>query len=119
MHPRAPALVACLALAQDECDIAWVTVPVTVDAVSEGRQHVPRQAVHAQEIEVQIGPHPARPNWRVMRVAYALRPDHDARVTAALDTLFGPAPTQASEDQTGRPSPQPPNVASREQGGAR
>ncbi len=55
------------------------------------------QAAHAEkQIEVQIGPHSARPNWRVMRVTYIVGPEHDARVTAALDALFGPPPVQKS-----------------------
>jgi len=82
---------------------------------------VQRKAAPAQqEIEVQIGPHPARPNWRLMRVAYVVRPDHDARVTAALDALFGPRPPQGSEpDRSGPATPQPADILSPTSGSER
>ena len=41
------------------------------------------------EIELSVGPHPARPGWRVLRVSYVSTPEHNARVVAALDVLFG------------------------------
>jgi hypothetical protein len=48
-----------------------------------------RRAIQG-EIEIAIGPHPARPDWRVLRVSYARHPEHDARIVAALDAIFGP-----------------------------
>ena len=63
---------------------------------------MPRRAA-PRDFEVHIGPHPVRPDWRVLRIAYATRPEHDARVVAALDALFGPrredpGAADASED---------------------
>ncbi len=46
------------------------------------------RAVPATEVEVAIGPHPSRPDWRVLRVAYRQTPDHAARITAALGLLL-------------------------------
>ena len=50
----------------------------------------------SQGIEVAIGPHPARPAWRVLRVTYET-PAHDARVLAALTALFAPAAPPRAE----------------------
>ena len=50
-----------------------------------------------EDIELSIGPHPARPHWRVMRVSYAAHGDHEERVAAALDALFGPPPKPIAE----------------------
>jgi hypothetical protein len=52
-----------------------------------------RTTAASGEIELSIGPHPARPDWRVLRVTYAARPEHDARIVAALDAIFGPPKT--------------------------
>lgn len=54
------------------------------------------QNTRSSGIEVAIGPHPARPDWRVLRVSYAATPEHDARVVAAIDALYRPGPTQAA-----------------------
>ena len=42
------------------------------------------RSAQSQDFEVAIGPHPARPDWRVLRVTYAPNPEHDARIAAAL-----------------------------------
>jgi hypothetical protein len=48
-------------------------------------------------MEVAIGPHNARPTWRVLRVKFdAEEPDHSARVSEALRTLFAPTKDSAS-----------------------
>jgi hypothetical protein len=44
-----------------------------------------------QDIEIAIRPHPVRPAWRVLRITYATTPEHDARIVAALDAIFGPS----------------------------
>jgi hypothetical protein len=51
------------------------------------------------DIELSVGPHPARPAWRILRIAYARNPEHDARITAALDAIFGPQHAPTTEPQ--------------------
>ena len=62
-----------------------------------------RRTSAPSDIQVAIGPHPARPEWRVLRVSYATCPEHDARLLAALDAIFGP--------------PQEPSAATQREGG--
>jgi hypothetical protein len=45
-----------------------------------------------REIELSIGPHTARPGWRVLRVSFATCSLHERRIARALDALFAPAP---------------------------
>jgi hypothetical protein len=49
-----------------------------------------RQNAVFDDIEVIIGPHPSRPRWRVLRVTYESRPDHEGRIASALTAIFGP-----------------------------
>jgi hypothetical protein len=56
-----------------------------------------RPRLARDDIELAIRPHPARPNWRVLRVSYAACPEHDARIAAALDAIFAPAREPAAE----------------------
>lgn len=51
----------------------------------------------SQDIELTLGPHPARPDWRVLRISYANTPDHDARVVAAIGALYRSSVVQAAE----------------------
>jgi hypothetical protein len=44
-----------------------------------------------RDIEVAVGPHSARPDWRVLRVNFdASQPDQQARISEALRSLFAP-----------------------------
>ena len=54
-----------------------------------------------EDIELAIGPHPARPDWRILRITYAVQADHDQRVMAALAALFNSPrqPTTGAEPQ--------------------
>jgi hypothetical protein len=50
-----------------------------------------------QDFEVALGPHPARPNSRVLRVTYVADSAHDALVMAAIAALF-PRPRAPHSD---------------------
>jgi hypothetical protein len=57
---------------------------------------VMRRTIEPRDLEIAIGPHPWRPDWHVLRVSYARRADHDARIAAALAALVAPASTDGS-----------------------
>jgi hypothetical protein len=58
-----------------------------------------------QDIELSIGPHPARPNWRLLRVSYLAGAAHEERIGAALDVLFGAGGMKpTSEPAVGQPT---------------
>lgn len=40
------------------------------------------------EIEIAIGPRPARREWSVLRVTYQRKPEHELRVARAVSALF-------------------------------
>ena len=42
------------------------------------------------DIEFSIGPHVARPDWRVLRVTFVRSPEHEHRVAEALKVLVAP-----------------------------
>jgi hypothetical protein len=56
-------------------------------------------------IEIAVAPHPAREGWRVLRITYARRPEHERRVARALDALVAPADggaPRSPEERAGR-----------------
>ena len=40
------------------------------------------------DIEIAIGPHPARREWSVLRVVYQRKSEHEERVSRAVSALF-------------------------------
>ena len=50
-----------------------------------------------QDVEFSVGPHPARPGWRVLRVSYAPRAEHEQRIARALAALSVPDETTDPE----------------------
>jgi hypothetical protein len=68
-------------------------VRVTKDAVFDKETAMPPALNRNQvTIECNIGPHGARPDWRVLRVTYLRCPEHERRVAQALDALIAPVP---------------------------
>jgi hypothetical protein len=53
--------------------------------------------ISPSDFQVAIGPHPARPDWNVLRLTYRVSQENRARVVAALDVLFGPPPPLRAE----------------------
>jgi hypothetical protein len=49
-----------------------------------------------QDIEIAIGPHPARQDWSVLRVTYQRKPEQEQRVSRAVSALF---PESLAEDR--------------------
>lgn len=41
-------------------------------------------------VEVAIGPHSSRQGWCVLRVTFTQEPEHQARISRALDVLMAP-----------------------------
>ena len=48
-------------------------------------------------VEIAIGPHPARPEWSVLRVSYPQEPGHARRIAQALDVLLAGGETPGDE----------------------
>ena len=48
-------------------------------------------------VEIAIGPHPARPEWSVLRVSYPQEPGHTRRIAQALDVLLASGEAPADE----------------------
>ena len=65
----------------------------------------------ATDVEVSIGPHPARRGWRVLRVSFAQEPEHQSRIARALDALIAPAIREERPDTVAVPHADPPTGA--------
>ena len=48
-------------------------------------------------VEIAIVPHPARPEWSVLRVSYPQEPGHARRIAQALDVLLAGDETPGDE----------------------
>jgi hypothetical protein len=55
------------------------------------------QKTQSTEIEIALGPHPARPRWSVLRVSFVRCPEHLRRVDDALSALVSPSSSQLRE----------------------
>ena len=60
-----------------------------------------RPSTTRNDIEVALGPHPARPAWRVLRVSFGPTHDHEARIAAALAAIVDPAGDRRTADDDG------------------